>query len=552
MKNIKLFSTLFFRSFGYMKPMIGKYFAGSALASLELAMLFSIPLVNRLLVEMITTDTANNMGTVRQIALIMVGLLAITPLVVIGRYWQNLCSQKTADNMRKALFAHIQRLPLSVISKRQTGDYLMRVTNDAARAGTMFSGFAVISLLRFLVVTTVAMIILIIVDWRIAILALVYNLVCFVVSLLLNPLVNKLEHDARQEIAASSNVVLETMRSMPIVRVFSLAHILAEKYRRRCETIKQKRAKFRAVNGITYGVVDFFSFSSQAVGFIAAIFLLSRGEMALGEAVFTASLMALASDAMLRFSTFILLIQPSLVSAERVFEIMDEPIEDSTAPLVGRDIIADLKNVSFAYEDGKKVLDGITLTIKPGEKIAIVGSSGSGKTTLAQIIASLYKPTEGEIIFYSAAHCNSTDSNLSSVETRNLIAYVPQEPILFDGTVFENIAYGKQGATAQEIKKAAIDAGLEASILDSDVGERGSQLSGGQRQRVAIARAMIKNAPLLILDEATSALDSDTEAQVQKSLELLMQGRASITIAHRLSTIQNADRILEMENGRFV
>jgi len=549
MKNMKLFSTLFFRSFGYMKPMIGKYFAGSALASLELVMLFSIPLVNRLLVEMITTDTANNMGAVRQISLIMVGLLALTPLVAVGRYWQNLCSQKTADNMRKALFSHIQRLPLSVISKRQTGDYLMRVTNDAARAGTMFSGFAVISLLRFLVVTTVAMIILIIADWRIAILALVYNLACFVVSLLLNPLVNKLEHDARQEIAASSNVVLETMRAMPIVRVFALAHILAEKYRKRCEAIRQKRAKFRAVNGITYGVVDFFSFSSQAVGFIAAIFLLSRGEMELGEAVFTASLMALASDAMLRFSTFILLIQPPLVAAERVFEIMDEPIEDSTPPIIGNDIIADLKNVSFAYEDGKKVLDGINLTIKPGEKIAIVGSSGSGKTTLAQIIASLYKPTEGEIIFYSA---NSVGCDLLPTETRNLIAYVPQEPVLFDGTVFENIAYGKQHATAQEIKKAAIDAGLEASILDDHVGERGSQLSGGQRQRVAIARAMIKNAPLLILDEATSALDSDTEAQVQKSLELLMQGRASITIAHRLSTIQNADRVLEIENGRFV
>ncbi|MCL2287496.1 MAG: ABC transporter ATP-binding protein/permease [Firmicutes bacterium] len=533
----------FFRVFGFMKPVQGKYFAGSALASLELVMLFSIPVVNRLLVEMImNTGTNNGMGTVWHITLIMAGLMMLTPLVAIGRYWQGLCSQKTADNIGKALFAHIQRLPVSSISKRQTGDYLMRVTNDAARAGNMFQGFAVVSLLRFLVVTTVAMVILFVADWRIAILALVYNLVCFVLSLLLNPYVNKLERDARQEIAASSNVVLETMRSLPIVRVFMLGHVLAEKYRRRCDRIMQKRAKFRAVNGITYGVVDFFSFSSQAVGFIAAIFLLSRGQMDLGEAVFTASVMALASDAMLRLSTFILLIQPPLVAADRVFEILDEPAEDVALPVAGNEAVVSLKNVTFAYESGKKVLDGINLTIKPGEKIAIVGSSGSGKTTLAQVIATLYKPMEGEINYY---HRGGT------LTARDLIAYVPQEPVLFDGTIYENIAYGKPGASAEEIQKAALDAGLEELPLDTDVGERGSQLSGGQRQRVAIARAMLKNAPLLILDEATSALDSDTEAQVQKSLDLLMEGRASITIAHRLSTIQNADRVLEMEDGRI-
>ena len=560
----------FIRVFGFMKPVQSKYFAGSALASLELVMLFSIPVVNRLLVEMITNTGANGgMGTVWHITLIMAGLLALTPLVAIGKYWQGLCSQKTADNIGKALFAHIQRLPLSSISKRQTGDYLMRVTNDAARAGNMFQGFAVVSLLRFLVVTTVAMAILFVADWRIAILALVYNLVCFVLSLLLNPYVNKLERDARQEIAASSNVVLETMRSLPIVRVFMLGHVLAEKYRRRCDRIMQKRAKFRAVNGITYGVVDFFSFSSQAVGFIAAIFLLSRGQMDLGEAVFTASVMALASDAMLRLSTFILLIQPPLVAADRVFEILDEPAEEVALPVIGHEAVVSLKNVSFAYENGKKVLDGINLTIKHGEKIALVGSSGSGKTTLAQVIATLYKPAEGEINYYHRGSNVSTGSQIGSVENENsvgpifgptenrtltvrdLIAYVPQEPVLFDGTIYENIAYGKPDASAEEIKKAALDAGLEELPLDTDVGERGSQLSGGQRQRVAIARAMLKNAPLLILDEATSALDSDTEAQVQKSLDLLMEGRASITIAHRLSTIQNADRVLEMEDGKI-
>ena len=566
----------FFRVFRYMKPVQGKYFTASGLASFELIMLFSIPFVNRMLVEMIT-DTGGGSNTVWHISFIMLGLLALTPLVAIGRYWQGLCAQKTADNLKKALFAHIQRLPIVSIGKRQTGDYLIRVTNDADWAGNMFQGFAIISLLRFLVVTAVTMTLLVIADWRIALLALVYNLVCFVLSLLLNPYVNRLEREARQEIAASSNIVLETMRSLPIVRVFAIGHVLAEKYRKRCEIVRQKRSKFRAANGTVYGVVDFFSFSSQAVGFIGAIFLLSRGEMALYDAVFTASLMALASDAMLRLSTFILLIQRPLVAAERVFEIIDEPTEmqgdpkDSKESAESKDSkdsngicnlnlalnldnseAINLENLCFAYSDGTEALRNINLTIKQGEHVAIIGQSGGGKSTLAQIITSLYKPSGGEISYFGV---NAKELSLEQI--RSLIAYVPQEPILFEGTIYDNISLGRLGSkgtskpSEAEIKKAAEDAGLLDLPLDTEVGERGGQLSGGQRQRVAIARAILKDAPLLILDEATSALDSDTEQLVQQALDKLVEGRTSITIAHRMSTIKGADRVIELELGEI-
>jgi len=537
-----------------MKPVQGKYFLASGLASFELLMLFSIPFVNRMLVEMITADSGSGADTVWQITFIMLGLLALTPLVAVGRYWQGLCAQKTGDNLKKALFAHIQRMPIATISKRQTGDYLIRVTNDADWAGNMFQGFAMISLLRFLVVTVITMTLLVIADWRIALLALVYNLICFVLSLLLNPYVNRLEREARQEISASSNVVLETMRSLPIVRIFALGHVLAEQYRIRCDAVRQKRSKFRAANGAVYGIVDFFSFSSQAVGFIGAIFLLSRGEMALYNAVFTASLMALASDAMLRLSTFILLIQRPLVAAGRVFEIMDEPTEmqDSASashsqhPTENAEGIK-LENICFAYPDGTEALKNINLTIKRGEHIALIGQSGGGKSTLAQVIATLYEPSGGEISYFG------TDSKELGIEhIRSLIAYVPQEPILFEGTVYDNISLGRQDANESEIKKAAEDAGLLDLPLDTEVGERGGQLSGGQRQRVAIARAILKDAPILILDEATSALDSDTEQLVQQALDKLVEGRTSITIAHRMSTIKGVDRVVELELGEIV
>ena len=554
--NCKMFpNTLlnaFLRAFEYMKPMRGKYFAGSALASCELIMLFAIPVINRMLVEMIIGEGE---GIVRHIILITVGLLFLTPLVVIGRYWQSLCAQKTADNLKKSAFAHIQRLPAETLARKQTGDYLIRISNDADRAGQMFQGFAMVSLLRFVVVTAVTMTLLLLTDWRVAALALIYNLFCFALSLRANPYVNKLESAARHEIVASSNVVLEAMRSMPVVRVFMLGPALAERYHMRCEAVRQKRSRFRAVNGAVYGIVDFFSFSSQAVGFIAAIFLLSRGEMGLSDAVYTASLMALASDAMLRLSTFILLIQPSLVSAGRVFEILDEPQEESKKT---RQAQLDLKcpeavrleNVSFTYPDGTTALRDINLVIRRGERLALIGPSGGGKTTLAQIIASLYEPNTGGITFYGAQA-----EKLNLREIRDHISYVPQEPVLFEGSIYDNIAL--PGAGMEDVKKAAKNAGLEEFILslpkgyNTPVGERGAQLSGGQRQRVAIARAMLKDAPLLILDEATSALDSDTEAQIQQSLDRLTEGRTSITIAHRLSTIKDSDRVLTVRQGRL-
>jgi len=542
---------IFTRTFSYMKPFRAKYFAGSALAACEMLMLFAIPVVNRMLVEMITVDGGG--GTVRDIVLITIGLLVLTPLVAIGRYWQGLCALKTSDNLKTSLFSHLQRLPLSILHKRQSGDYLLRVSNDADRAGNMFSGFVILSLLRFIVVTAVTMALLFLTDWRIAVLALVYNIICFGLSLLVNPYVNRLERAARNEIAASSNVVLETMRSLPIVRVFALGGVLGERYRLRCEAVRDKRVKFRSANGMAYGVMDIFSFSAQAVGFIAAIFLLYRGEMTLSDAVYTASLMALASDAMLRLSTFILWVQPPLVAAERIFEIMDEPVENNGRKQIlnpnvreGAREVVKLSNVGFSYPDGTVALKNINLTIKGGEHVALVGGSGGGKTTLAQVIASLYEPDSGEIQYFG-----TDGGGLCRQSLRAFIAYVPQEPILFDGTVFDNIIMGKPGATTAEVEKAAREAGLDID-LHTNVGERGMLLSGGQRQRVAIARAMLKDAPLLILDEATSALDSETEEQVQKSLDKLAEGRTSITIAHRLSTIKNAHRVIALENGCIV
>jgi ABC-type multidrug transport system fused ATPase/permease subunit len=214
-----------------------------------------------------------------------------------------------------------------------------------------------------------------------------------------------------------------------------------------------------------------------------------------------------------------------------------------------------LKNISFSYEtrDDVEVLKGISLDVEAGQQIALVGSSGAGKSTVSALLLQFYKPNSGEILFDGKP---AKEYNLS--ELRNEMAIVPQEVILFGGTIKENIAYGRLNATENEIIEAAKGANAHDFIMsfpdgyETYVGDRGIQLSGGQKQRVAIARAILKNPSILILDEATSSLDSESELLVQEALEGLMKGRTSFVIAHRLSTIKNCDKIVVMDQGMIV
>jgi ABC-type multidrug transport system fused ATPase/permease subunit len=217
--------------------------------------------------------------------------------------------------------------------------------------------------------------------------------------------------------------------------------------------------------------------------------------------------------------------------------------------------VIELKNIHFSYPSrpSVEILKGISIRIEPGQKVAIVGTSGTGKSTLAQLMMRFYEPNAGEIML------NGTNINTYSVNAwRKMLALVPQEVLLFGGSIRENIAYGRPGASQAEIEHAAEQAYARDFIesfpekWDTLVGERGVKLSGGQRQRIAIARAILKNPKFLLLDEATSALDSESEKWVQSALEELMKNRTSLIIAHRLSTIRSADQIIVMEAGKIV
>lgn len=540
------------RSFSFFGAEKKKYILGVFLASFELALLFLTPFMNKTLIDIIEGKSHSNI--IHVILMLSLIFLALVPLIIIGKYIQNTTTAKATIQMKKMVFTRIMNIPYSRLADKKMGDYLTRLTSDVTSAGSVFNSLAISSFVRFLVIMSISLVLLFINDWKIAIVGIIYSAISFVLSILLNPYVKKLERDSKLEIVNSASFLVEAIRGIPIIRIFTLHDILSEKYQKVCQNIKAKRIKYQTMMGITYGTIDFFTYSAQTVGFIIAI-LLSSKDVELADAVFNATLVGLMADSMLRFSTFLLLIQIRLVSIERVFEILD--IEEEDLSITGENIDTSnecailFENVSFSYNDEKNVINNLSLKVKSGENIAIVGGSGGGKSTLIKLIQAFYVPTSGEVSFFGT-------KDLSTGNIRKLLSYIPQECSLFDGSIAENIALGRPNCTKNEIiavaKNAKIHDFIEAlpEKYDTLVGERGSRLSGGQKQRIAIARAIIKGSKILLLDEVTAALDSETEREIYEFLTEFTKGITTITVAHRLSTIKNADRILVMEGGEII
>ncbi|WP_417421081.1 ABC transporter ATP-binding protein [Hominenteromicrobium sp.] len=547
--NVKRFA----RGFSYFGKARKTYIFGAIFAAFELALLFTTPYINQELIDIVTGEKDGNI--VATLAILLLVFLLFVPPVVYGKYMQITATAKGTAELREKLFHHILKMPYSRVTQYKSGDYITRLSDDAARTTGIFNAHYFNHFVRFLVVFPVTLVLLIVNDWRIALAGVVYGTINLILSLYLNPLTKRMEGEAKTEVVRSASFLIEALRGIPVVRVFTLHAVLAEKYEMICKNIREKRIKFRTVNGITYGVVDFFSQSAQAVGFILGVLLAGDG-VSVGSAVFNATLMGMMADSVYHLSTYLLLVQPNLVAMQRVFDLLDEPeeiyAETKNTPSIGN-IAVTFKNVGFSYDGEKQVLNGIDLTVKRGEHLALVGGSGGGKSTVIKLMEGFYRPTSGEIYY---GDTNSTA--LTEGEIRDLFAYVPQECTLFDGSIGENIALGKPGATKAEIERAAALADLKDFIeslpekYDTSVGERGGQLSGGQKQRVAIARALLKNAPILLLDEATAALDSAAEKEVQRCLDTASNGMTTVTVAHRLSTVRNADRILVLEAGKVV
>ena len=510
-----------------------------------------LPLIMRFLTNTATTDASLlTAGLVLRLGLLYLVLRVIDGL---ANYYMadmgHVMGVYVETDMRRDAFSHLQRLGYTYYSNTKVGQIMGRITNDLFDV-TEFAHHCPEEF--FIAAIKIAASFIILCQSSVALTLILFACVPLmgVVSTIINLKLRAAFRRQRVQIGELNARIEDSLLGERVVKAFANEAVEIEKFRRDNEA-------FKAIKKETYRFMAAFQTSTRLfdglmylVVIVAGGLFLVSGRIAAGDLVAYMLYVTTLIATIRRIVEFAEQFQRGVTGIERFCEIMDAPIEITDAPdakpLEVKAGAIRLENVSFEYpDDHNRVLRGVDLEIRSGEKLALVGPSGGGKTTLCNLIPRFYDVTGGRILIDGQDVRQVTLDSL-----RGAIGVVQQDVYLFSGSVYENIAYGKPGASRQEVEAAAKLAGAHEFITklkdgyDTYVGERGVKLSGGQKQRISIARVFLKNPPILILDEATSALDNESEVLVNRSLEALAKGRTTLTIAHRLTTIQNADRIL--------
>ena len=502
-------------------------------------------------------DKVLNDKDLAMLYLIIVAILVtflIRAITTFGhRYLMGYIGQAVIRDLRNTLYHHLQKLSISYYDRRRTGDIMSNLTNDIAALQTaIVDNF--IQLVQEGAIFIGSFVSMIYLQWKLTMLCLVIvPLVSYTIKFFGKKL-HSSGRDVQERLADVTSMLQETIQGVRIVRSFNRGDFEEKRFN------DINESSFKA----TVRSIRQQSQMTPLVEFLAAIAVCAiiwyggasviEGVMTTGELIaFLIYAINLANPTR-RLAESFGNIQKSLAAADRVFAILDEKSEiqdkDGAKPIEVTEGLVEARHVAFAYEKENPVLTDLNFVARPGQTIAVVGPSGAGKTTIANLLPRFYDVTGGAICIDGVDIRDVTAGSL-----RDNIGLVPQDTLLFNTTIKENVLYGRLDATDEEVWDAIRAANAEKFIqglprgIDTKVGDRGLVLSGGQRQRIAIARAILKNPKILILDEATSALDTESEKIVQDALDKLMVGRTSFVIAHRLSTIKNADQILVLNHG---
>ncbi|BAU54818.1 ABC transporter ATP-binding protein [Mucilaginibacter gotjawali] len=474
-------------------------------------------------------------------------------------WFVNVAERSLADIRRDTYFKLIT-LPMNFFSNRRVGELNSRISADLSQIqDTLTTTIAEMIRQTVLLIGGVVFMAVVSIKLAIALLVLLPPLIVF--AIFFGRFIRKISKQAQDKLADSNTIIEETLQGIANVKAFVNEAFEAGRYGKNIREVADIAIKGAKYRGVFVSFIVFFLFGAivSIVGY--GCILVSHHELKVGELLQFALYAMYVGSAMGSFPDLYANMQKAVGASERVLEILEETGEEvsirETDNVIKQKIEGNLAfdNVIFAYPSRPEitVLKGISFKADAGQKVAIVGPSGSGKSTMAALILQFYHPQSGFISFDG-----KPSYQYSLTDIRNQVAIVPQDVLLFGGSILENIAYGKLSATKEEIIQAAQKANAHQFIdsfpekYDTIVGERGVKLSGGQRQRIAIARALLKNPSILILDEATSSLDSESERLVQEALEELMKDRTSIIIAHRLSTIREADKIIVLEKGKII
>jgi len=543
------------RLLAYLYPYRGRMALAIGALALTSAMSLAFPLVIVRLLDSVLTQRNQSQLNTLALALVALFLLQAT-FTFFQSYSLNYIGEWIILDLRTALYKHLQFLSLDFYADRRVGELVSRISSDVTQVRSVLTN-NITQLLSSVVMLIGSIVIIFYLNPRLVGFVLVLALAVVGVAVVFGRSFQKLSTTVQDELANSTVAVEEGLQGIRVVKSFAREDYEINRYNSAMQrTLKAslRLAVFRSAFGALMAFLGF--------GAIAAILWFSGREVLEGRLAFSTIsgflIYAITIAANLgSLSSLYGQFREAMGSIRRVFEILDT--QPSVADLPGAQELPPIQGAitfagtSFGYESKLPVLENIELAIQPGEIIAIVGPSGAGKSTLFNLIPRFYDPTQGAVLIDGHDLRTVTQHSL-----RAQIGLVPQETVLFGGTIRENIAYGRLNATEAEIIAAAKAANAHDFIIEAAqgyetlVGERGVKLSGGQRQRIAIARAILKDPRILLLDEATSALDSESEELVQDALDRLMQGRTSVIIAHRLSTIKIAHRIIVLDRGQII
>jgi ATP-binding cassette, subfamily B, putative efflux pump len=491
---------------------------------------------------------------------LMMGLCALylvyTLMSYLRSYLAGLSGHRIIFDLRQKLYLHVQQMSLSFFDRQKIGSVVAHMTSDIAAAQN-FVGSALINTAMDMACVLSIIALLYFVHWKLALVSLIVIPLFAVINYHLNKKIkskSRTIHDQMQEIAGELH---EQFAAISTIQAFTQEEQEAEEFRKQSEQFLDVVISNVKLQSIAMSITGFLTALGPILVLWFGVAEVWHDRLSVGTLMAFYAYLGMLYQPIQRLTELNLILINSLAAMDRIFKVFDTYPEISDSPVAKRIRRAKgqitFQDVSFSYEEQRPILDHLSLEIEPGKTVALVGPSGAGKSTFVKLIPRFYDVTAGRILI------DTWDvRNVSIKSLRQQIAIVAQEPILFSGTIADNLRYGKPDASDQQIREAARAAFAHRFIkqmkqgYETQIGERGVRLSGGQKQRLALARAFLKNAPIIILDEPTSALDAESEDLIKEALKRMLANRTALIIAHRLSTIEHADQVVVIDQGRII